>query len=40
MFGMDVRELKNGKQLLTFKITDDRDSILCKVIKEAMKSKS
>ncbi|MGM9525676.1 MAG: PHP domain-containing protein, partial [Peptococcaceae bacterium] len=35
MFGMDVRELKNGKQLLTFKITDDRDSILCKVIKEA-----
>ncbi|MBQ2035716.1 MAG: PHP domain-containing protein, partial [Peptococcaceae bacterium] len=35
IFGMDVRELKNGKQLLTFKITDDRDSILCKVIKEA-----
>ncbi len=35
IFGLDVRELKNGKQLLTFKITDDRDSILCKVIKEA-----
>ena len=35
IFGLDVRELKNGKQLLTFKITDDRDSITCKVIKEA-----
>lgn len=35
IFGLDVRELKNGKQLLTFKITDDHDSITCKVIKEA-----
>lgn len=35
IFGQDVRELKNGKQLLTFKLTDEQDSITCKVIKEA-----
>ena len=35
IFGTDVKELKNGKQLLTFKLTDDQDSIMCKVIKPA-----
>lgn len=35
IFGVDVRELRKGKQLLSFKITDDRDSILCKIIKDA-----
>lgn len=35
IFGLDVRELKSGKQLLTFKITDENDSIMCKIIKEA-----
>ncbi len=32
-FGVDVRDLRNGKQLLTFKLTDERDSITCKVIR-------
>ncbi len=35
IFGLDVRELRKGKQLLSFKITDEKDSILCKVIKES-----
>lgn len=35
IFGIDIKELKNGKHLLTFKITDENDSILCKVIKPA-----
>ena len=35
IFGLDVRELRNGKQALTFKITDEKDSIICKVIKTA-----
>ena len=35
MFGLDVRELRNGKHLLTFKITDENDSLICKVIKPA-----
>ena len=35
IFGIDIRELKNGKQLLTFKLTDENDSITCKVIKPA-----
>lgn len=33
IFGIDIKELKNGKQMLTFKITDENDSFLCKVIK-------
>ena len=35
IFGLDVRELRKGKQLLSFKITDEKDSILCKVMKES-----
>ncbi|MBQ7025578.1 MAG: PHP domain-containing protein, partial [Peptococcaceae bacterium] len=35
IFGTDVKELKNGKHLLTFKLTDENDSIMCKVIKPA-----
>ena len=35
IIGLDVRELRNGKQALTFKITDEKDSISCKVIKTA-----
>lgn len=35
IFGLDVRDLRKGKQLLSFKLTDENDSMLCKVIKDA-----
>ncbi len=35
IFGIDVKELRNGKHLLTFKLTDENDSIMCKIIKPA-----
>lgn len=34
LFGLEIKELKSGKQLLSFKITDEKDSMTCKVIKE------
>lgn len=40
VFGFDIKNLRNGKDLFTFKITDERNSITCKVIKEPDEIKS